>query len=183
MSKKKKLSFVVDASELKVRFAELKKSIEAINDPGSFIPGRVHNHLLRKGVYEDTIESLRRPNKQNYFKNEKMNNFAKFTLGTENLTSEAFAEYNQGIREYFLELPEKIQELKKVKRELKTLIQAADKRVPALFKTGNVKESIRDVVDLEKVTELLAFAEETRDLMEANRELFVSNDSDNYTLY
>jgi len=133
MSKKRKLSYIVDASELRVRFTKLKDSIEAINDPGSFIPNSLN-------------------------------------------------EYNYGIRDYFLELPEKIQELKQIKRELKALIHAADNRAPSLFKTGNVKGAIRDVIDLEEVGQLLSFAEETRDLMEANRELFLSSDSKFYIL-
>ncbi|KTD68214.1 MULTISPECIES: hypothetical protein [Legionella] len=182
MSKKRKLSYIVDASELRVRFTKLKDSIEAINDPGSFIPNSLHNYLIQKDIYEETIENLRTSSKQDYFKSKKLNNYAKFSSGTEKLTSIALNEYNYGIRDYFLELPEKIQELKQIKRELKALIHAADNRAPSLFKTGNVKGAIRDVIDLEEVGQLLSFAEETRDLMEANRELFLSSDSKFYIL-
>lgn len=180
MSKKSKLSYLVDASELKVRFTKLKDSIEAINDPGSFIPKHLHSYLLQRHIYEETIESLRTSDKQNYFKNEKLNNYAKFNMCTDKFM--VANEYNHGIRNYFLELPQKIQELKQVKRELKSLIHAADNRAPSLFKTGNVKEAIRQVIDLEEVGKVLAFAEETRDLMEVNRELFFSSDSNFYII-
>lgn len=181
MGKRKKLSYVVEASELRVRFSELKKSIEAINDPGTFISNSLHSYLIQKKIYEKTIHDLRTPNNQDYFKNEKMNNYAKFSSGTDDLTESALTEYNHRLRDYFFELPQKIQELKQVKRDLKALIKAADNRAPSLFKTGNVKESIREVVDLKEINELLAFAEETRDNITANRELFVSKDSQYYS--
>ncbi|KTD05450.1 hypothetical protein OQJ19_03575 [Fluoribacter gormanii] len=180
MGKKKKLSYIVEASDLKVRFVELKESIEAITDPGAFIPSSLYNYLIKKNIYEKTIHDLKTPNNQDYFKNEKMNNYAKFSLGTDNLTDSAFTEYNHRLRDYFFALPQKIQELKQVKRDLKALIKAADNRAPSLFKTGNVKESIREVIDLNEINQLLAFAEETRDNMTANRDLFISKDSTYY---
>ncbi|MCW8408014.1 hypothetical protein OQJ13_03410 [Legionella sp. PATHC035] len=180
MGKKKKLSYIVDASDLKVRFVELKKSIEAITDPAAFIPSSLYSYLMQKNIYEKTIQDLKTSSNQDYFKNERMNNYAKLCLGTDQLTESAFTEYNHRLRDYFFELPQKIQELKQVKRDLKALIKAADNRAPSLFKTGNVKESIREVIDLNEINQLLAFAEETRDNMATHRDLFIYKDSQYY---
>jgi len=157
-------------------YEELKRSVEIINDPSEFLLQETKGRLKSEERFEETIDSFRTYKQQRFFNNDKMNNYAKHHAGQANyLSGEETHYYNNKLKEYVTELPEKIQAIKQLKRDLKQLLTDADERAPSMFKTGNVKETIQKMVSPKDITKLLAFAEETRDNISINSELFTTN--------
>lgn len=174
MNKNKEFKFLVQANELALSFHSLEKEISSIINPLSFLPKRCVAELEKSGKADKVVQDLLRGE---YKKNEmappgQINIYTKLCNYNFNLSEVHLNEYNRNISDYINELPAKIQELKQIKRDLKQLIFAVDRRCFYLFKTGNLKREIQNIIGLDKVRSLLMFAEETRDNISFNHRYF-----------
>lgn len=174
MYKNKEFKFLVKANELSLSFHSLEKEVSQLLNPLNFLPRRCVAELEQSGKTDKVVGDLLRGD---YKKHEvappkQINFYTKICFYNYNISEPHLKEYNRNIKDYVDALPEKIQILKQINRDLKQLISAADKRCFPLFKTGNLKGEIHEIINPDKVRDLLRFAEEARDNIAFNQHFF-----------
>ena len=161
--------FLIEANSLSIQYNKIKSEIEKIYDPMKIYNSDFPDYIVDGMDKNQVIENFR----TNFSKNYGQDKFGRDSPKNEQvryaiikddempgcMNATMYHAYERRYIEYYENLPSLISQLKKLDTELNVLINAANKRSPKFFKSGNLKQSIEQMVSRHEVKDLIREAE------------------------